>query len=366
MEKSNSPRAGALVSLSPLTSSFNKYVDLFSKAISDQGYAVGEFRWRLTVLRNSDVVIIHWPHQFFTSSSKLAAIKPILQLAVIWLSKNIWGTRFVWVAHNAASHDTEKPALLLARWFICSLDGIIYLSAYSRELIGALYPQSKTRASLVTVHGHYRDVAVTPPTGGRPLTGDVKLAYVGLIRPYKNLELLVDAAAKESGLELRVSGTSMDRALAERLVASVRQAPHITLDLWDAPISDEKFEAIVDSADAIVLPYCSVLNSGAMLFALSRNRPVLVPNIGSLPELRKIVGSDWIYLYEDFSRSVLRDFIGWLRKTKRSDRAPLDYYSWSRIGRELGEFIDSLRSKAMVIAHATEAPQKRNRVSRGN
>jgi glycosyltransferase involved in cell wall biosynthesis len=366
MQKSNSPRAGVLVSLSPLTSSFNKYVDLFSKAISDQGYAVGEFRWRPTVLRKSNVVIIHWPHQFFAPIRKLAIISPILQLAVIRLSKNLWGTRFVWVAHNAASHDTDKSVLPLARWFICSLDGIIYLSAYSRELIGALYPQSKTRVSLVTVHGHYRDVAVTPPTRARSIAGNVKLAYVGLIRPYKNLELLVDVTAKESGLELRVSGMSMDRALADRLLASARQAPHITFDLWDAPISDEKFEALVDSADAIVLPYRSVLNSGALLFALSRNRPVLAPNIGSLPELREVVGSDWIYLYEDFSRIVLRDFIGWLRKTKRNDMAPLDYYSWSRIGRELGEFIDSLRSKAIVKAHATEAPQKRNPVSPGN
>jgi beta-1,4-mannosyltransferase len=94
------------------------------------------------------------------------------------------------------------------------------------------------------------------------------------------------------------------------------------------------------------LPYRSVLNSGAMLFALSRNRPVLAPNIGSLPELRETVGPDWVYLYEgEFNQSVLNDFIAWMRKTKRGDMAPLDYYSWSRIGQELGKFIESLRSE---------------------
>jgi beta-1,4-mannosyltransferase len=321
-------------------------VDLFSKAISDQGYAVGEFRWRPGVLRKSDVVIIHWPHEFFTPGGKLARIRPFLKLGVILLSKFLWGTRFVWIAHNAAPHDTDKSAFSLARWFMRSLDGIIYLSAYSSDLIGTLYPECKTRASLVTVHGHYRDVAVTPPTAGRALTGDVKLAYIGLIRPYKNLELLVDAAAKVSGLELRVGGMAMDRALADKLLADAKQTPHITLDFWDAPVSDGKFEAIVDSADAIVLPYRSVLNSGAMLFALSRNRPVLAPNIGSLPELRETVGPDWVYLYEgEFNQSVLNDFIAWMRKTKRGDMAPLDYYSWSRIGQELGKFIESLRSE---------------------
>ena len=111
------------------------------------------------------------------------------------------------------------------------------------------------------------------------------------------------------------------------------------------PSSDAKFEAIVDSADAVVLPYRNILNSGAALFALSRNRPVLAPNIGSLPELRETVGSDWIYLYHgEFNQCVLIDFIAWMRRTKRSEVAPLDSYAWSRIGRDLGEFIELIRA----------------------
>jgi hypothetical protein len=42
------------------------------------------------------------------------------------------------------------------------VDGIIFLSAYSRQLIGELYPESRARRSLNPVMGHYRDTAVTP------------------------------------------------------------------------------------------------------------------------------------------------------------------------------------------------------------
>jgi hypothetical protein len=71
----------------------------------------------------------------------------------------------------------------------------------------------------VAVHGHYRDAAVAPLTA-RPIpTGDVKLAYIGQVRPYKNLEVLVDAATGVSGLQLLVCGMGIGRSIGDALLA---------------------------------------------------------------------------------------------------------------------------------------------------
>jgi hypothetical protein len=52
-----------------------------------------------------------------------------------------------------------------------------------------------------------------------------------------------------------------------------------------------------------------------------------------------------MYLYHGvFNQSVLIDFIGWMRTTKRGEVAPLASYDWSRVGRDLGEFIELIRS----------------------
>jgi beta-1,4-mannosyltransferase len=345
IRKYKSSREEAIICLAPLQLSANKYVDLFAKAIADQKYTVREFRWRVADLWKADVVVFHWPNEFFATDGNSTTIKSVIKLTGIWLSKHLFRTRFIWVAHNAAPHDATKLVPHLTRWFLRSIDGIIFLSAYSRDLISASYPESRERDSLVTVHGHYRDSAVTPLTGRPHLNGDVKLAFVGLVRPYKNLDQLIDSAAKVSGIQLVVSGMTMDRSLGDALIARAAHARHITLDLRDNPLGDAKLETIVDSADAVVLPYSNILNSGTALFALSRNRPVLGPNIGSLPELREKVGSEWIYLYDgEFDEHVLVDFVAWMRRTKRGAVAPLDYYGWSRIGRELGEFIELIRT----------------------
>lgn len=345
MRKPNSNRKKTVISLAPLNLPVNRYVDLFSKAISDQEYIVREFRWRPSILWKTNVVILHWPNEFFTTDGKWATTKSLMKIAAIRLAKFFRRTRFIWVAHNAAPHDTKKSVPRLTRWFLRSVDGIIFLSAYSRDLIGDLYPESRGRHSLVTVLGHYRDAAVTPLTVKPIPTEDVKLVYVGQIRPYKNLELLVDVATSVSGLQLLVYGVVKDRPLGDALLAKARLTSHITLDLQDEPIDDAKFEAIVDSGDAVVLPYRNILNSSAALFALSRNRPVLAPNIGSLPELRETVGADWIYLYDgEFNQSLLIDFLAWVRSTKRCEVAPLGAYAWSGIGRDLGQFLDLIQT----------------------
>jgi glycosyltransferase involved in cell wall biosynthesis len=175
-------------------------------------------------------------------------------------------------------------------------------------------------------------------------TGDINLVHFGLIRPYKNIEALVDAASSiSSGICLLVAGMAMDSEYCAVIRARARQAAHINLDFRETPIGDAELETIVDSADAVVLPYKNILNSGSALFSLSRNRPVLAPKIGSLPELRDTVGEEWIYLYEgEISQQILLEFKEWMLKTNRASIAPLDAYGLSRIGQDLRNFVEAM------------------------
>jgi glycosyltransferase involved in cell wall biosynthesis len=334
----------------PADSPSNRFVSLFAKSIADQGYGVADFRWMLPVAAAADVVVLHWPDEFFRRIELSQAARLVGKLLIMTIAKRLCGARFIWVAHNAIPHDADAGVPRLAAVFLRSLDGVIYLSAYSRELIEGLYPQSRRKRSLTTVHGHYRDVAVTLATPFRPPQGDVRLAYVGQIRPYKNLDVLVEAAAPiTSGLHLTLSGGvaggAANRAAVDLIAARAEALAHIKLDFGADALSDADFEARVDAADAVVLPYRRILHSGTALFALSRNRPVLAPKLGSLPQLRDEVGPEWIYLYDgELTSTVLEDFIRWLRETRRGAVAPMDAFDWPAIGRDLGRFIDEVRA----------------------
>jgi beta-1,4-mannosyltransferase len=336
-----------IVSLWPLDVPENRFIGMFSEAISKQGYIVRDFQWSSLGLERTNFVFLHWPDEFFVNKGRFGIPKSFFKLAIIQIARMLWGAKFIWVAHNAMPHDAASSTSARIRRFLRSLDGIVFLSEYSRGLINSLYPEIGKCNALVIVHGHYRDAAATPETPSTTPTGDIKLVHFGKIRPYKNLEVLVDVVSSiSSGFQLLVAGIATDRSLCAAIQERSQPVPHIRLDFRDAPIGDAELEAIIDSADAVVLPYKNVLNSGSALLSLSRNRPVLAPNMGSLPELRDAVGSDWVYLYDgEFSRQVLVDFRERMLKTKRASVAPLDAYEWSRIGQALHDFIEGMRGR---------------------
>ena len=331
-----------VISLDHISRADNPFIRAFSQAISEHGFIVREFRWSSLGLRKTDFIFLHWPDDFFTTKGKLGVIRSFIKLIALQIAKTLWGAKLIWIAHNAIPHDARNLNSLLRPWFLRLLDGVIFLSEYSRKLVGELYPEVREIKTLVVVHGHYRGVAVTRETPYVTSSGEIHLVQFGRIRPYKNIETLVDAVSSmSSGVHLLVAGMAGDRSLCAAIQKKSRQAANIKLDLRESPIGDAELETIVDSADAVVLPYRNILNSGSALFSLSRNRPVLAPNMGALPELRATVGQEWVYLYDgEFCQQVLVNFREWMLKTKRGRTAPLEAYEWDRIGTKLREFID--------------------------
>ena len=81
-------------------------------------------------------------------------------------------------------------------------------------------------------------------------------------------------------------------------------------------LPSEQVAAHLAAADVIALPYRAILNSGSALYALSVGRPVIAPQLGSLPELAAEAGTDWVEFYEgEFSAEKLRSALGEAKKT---------------------------------------------------
>ena len=341
---------GLNVALMPRQLSVNKFIDLFSSSIELGGHATREFSWGAKAGWSADVVILHWPDQFFLKRNWFGALKSYAKLWMLRAAKRLNGQRVVWVAHNVAPHDASAMDAALRDSFFDTLDGIIFLSHRSKQLVEQNYPRLAAKAQLVTVHGHYKDVALSAPSAYCAPQGAAKLAYVGLIRPYKNLDTLITAAAAlPDALSLSVSGmVSRDGgALLADLQARASGAPNIALDARPAPLDDADVERLIDACHGVVLPYRNILNSGSALHALSRNRPVLAPRIGSLPELQAHVGEDWLYLYDgELTPQVLRAFVQRLRAGDRGQAAPLDAYDWAPIGRQIDGFLRQIVAAA--------------------
>jgi glycosyltransferase involved in cell wall biosynthesis len=187
-----------------------------------------------------------------------------------------------------------------------------------------------------------------PPQPRRRPGKALNLIYFGQIRPYKNLNGLIAAARRfqPGDVQVKIMGWSKDPHFTRTLQEEAKSAPAVTLDIRDELVPQPELEAALDDSDGVVLPYRNILNSGAALFALSRNRPVLAPRLGTLPELQDEIGQDWVDLYDgDIGGEDLNEFATRLRRSN-ADTADLSRYEWGPIGESIGGFFDELSTKA--------------------
>ncbi len=343
----------------------NRFTQLFSEAVQQSGWKVREFSWGWRGLFAPRVVLIHWPGEMLTPSKLSERVKVLYKLAMLHLARNMLRTRLVWLVHETQPHDDIRTVQWSTRSFLSALDGTIYLSHASRRVSIADMPQLAAIPYLVTRHGHYREDLETPVQPRRTPGNRLELVYFGQVRPYKNLDGLIRAASKldPDTMRIRIIGWSKDPTFTRELETLAQSAPAIALDIRDSLVPQADLEDAINTSDGVVLPYRNILNSGAALLALSCNRPVLAPRLGSLPELQDEIGRDWVSLYDgDINEGHLRDFGDALR---RADRNVVDMplYDWPLVGDSIGEFFDQL-STARSPARASDPKAEAERTWR--
>lgn len=346
------------VGLSPKHSKENPFINLFAECFSAPRYKTHEFlepnltfkkykddAYNLSLsFKMYDLVILHWPDRYFRPAGMKGAVRKCMDFLVMYLSKRTKRTRYLWVVHNIKPHDVSRVDALTARWFFYFLDGVIFLSKSSREIAVQAYPALGRKPSLVTRHGHYLPAMQSPPRARAVSAGKTtSFLFFGQVRPYKNVEKLVQVFAEIPEMKLAVAGRAISADLALKIKGAAEGHDNILVLLRKEIVEDKELEALIDAADAVILPYADILNSGSVLLALSRNRPVLAPRSGSLPEIQKEVGPEWLSLYDgDIRPETVRDFHRAISRDSGGQAPDLSLYDWDGIGLEVRNFADAL------------------------
>jgi beta-1,4-mannosyltransferase len=309
-----------LVAMWPHRKNFdvNPYTALLADPMQRCNVEVIEFGWNLRSFF-SDVVHFHWPNDFFNTPTVQRQIQVWKNL--LWLAMfRAKGGHVVWTVHNAWPHDQSKRRSLQLRTFLALIDGIIFLNRTSKDIVLAEYAILRGKKSAVIPHGSF-DELFSIPSKQKKYTPHcpVRLGYFGLIRPYKQLDRLLNCMKDISTTEasLAVAGTSFGYPELEQQIKELaRGLRNVHLSL--AHLTHDQLMRFVDDSDAVILPYRDILNSGAAILALSRQRPIMVPSLGGMLELKEAVGANWVFCYSgDLTSEKFREFIGWVKTTPR-------------------------------------------------
>jgi glycosyltransferase involved in cell wall biosynthesis len=301
---------------------------------------VDGYHWKRLVRRRYDILHLHWPEGDLNRPKLVQALPRSLSLLGLLHWARARGSKVIWTIHNLSAHEGFHPRLekLFWRSFIPCVDGYISLSRAAQREALARFPRLGRVPGFVVPAGHYREAyarTISKSAARHELGIDSRatvLAFVGQVRPYKNIPGLIRAFQQlpDPSAVLLIAGESKALDLTAKLQTLSEVDPRVRLQLeW---ISDERLLGYLAAADLVVLPYAEVLNSGSALLALSFDRPILVPKAGSLGELQEAVGSAWVRTYTgELTTAELEDAASWALKTPRPAHAPLDLLRWDHI-----------------------------------
>jgi glycosyltransferase involved in cell wall biosynthesis len=109
--------------------------------------------------------------------------------------------------------------------------------------------------------------------------------FLGFIRPYKGVDVLLRAIAKlkDIDLHLHIAGECwLGPDALRQQVEDLGIGDRVTLDL--RYLGDEEVSGLLALADALVLPYREASGSGVAALALQYEKPVVATRVGGLIE----------------------------------------------------------------------------------
>ncbi len=205
---------------------------------------------------------------------------------------------FVWTVHNALPHECAHVDLeVRLRERIIETASVIHvMNPMTAEVVSQWYELPPDKVIQVP-HPLSPPVEVDRASARSRLGLDPDrriVAFLGQIRLYKGLDLLLDAVDLAAPVQAIVAGVpAMDlesASHAERAVLHPRVVPLLT------HLDPEKLGIVAAAADAIILPYRAMLNSGIVEVARAARTPIIAPD---LPHVRALIDPGTFYRHED-------------------------------------------------------------------
>ena len=251
-----------------------------------------------------DVYHINWFDQSLTFASFL--YRYYILLRIIFARK-----RIVWTIHNSVPHGGVPAYNRILRYLLLRYSSVIHImSEGSRELP---YLQPYLHKVVHIPHGDYfcsypdSDVDVRKRYG---IAANVPIVlFLGAIRPYKHIEILLEAFDFQDAA-LLICGSVRPPDYLYKLTGSAVGKRNVFFSPEFVP--DSELSAYLRTASFLVAPYSydSTLNSGTVLLACSYGKTMVCPDIAGVRDIQS--ESDCLYAYHYVDKA---DHAGKLRET---------------------------------------------------
>ena len=242
------------------------------------------------------------PFNWLRIGNELKAMAPDLIIVRYWLPlmapclgsilrrvKKNRKTKIICIADNIIPHEHRPGDTLFTKYFVKPIDAFVTMS----EKVKSDLLQFSSKPSKRIVHPLYDNFgeSVSKEEARKKLMLPEKekiILFFGFIRKYKGLDLLLEAMndvrIRQSGIRLLVAGEFYDnRTEYDAIIDKLNLADELILRTDF--IADSEVRYYLSAADFVIQPYKNATQSGVTPLAYHFEKPMLVTNVGGLPDL---------------------------------------------------------------------------------
>lgn len=344
------------ICFNPFQLNENKYVDIIVNAMNKNGievYSLKEVAKSLKLLNEIKIFHFNW-YENLNEKTVLATIFKYVEKIIFIKVLKLLNKKIVWTMHNKVQHNAKVSFLSrsLLKFIAKNSDKIFIHSNESRDVLYNYTKSDDIMKKLVYMeHPNYIDVYPGTTQDMRKQLDikkeDLVLLFVGQVRPYKNIEVLIKAFEDLNyyNVKLIIAGKPINEdyklELHERLKDNKNIIPIFQF------VDDDQLIELLNTSNIVVLPYDieSSLNSGTIFLSFSNNKTVISSCIGTIKDLED---EDFYFTYEydtDLNHiSNLKNVIKKVYKVFSNDETVLH-----KMGQQAFKYVEN-NNNAVIIA----------------
>jgi glycosyltransferase involved in cell wall biosynthesis len=251
------------------------------------------------------------------------------------------GRPLVLTAHDVLPREARPGQRAAQRRLYEHFDAVVVHSEHGRRRLVEELGVDAERVHVIA-HGLFEHLAADDSRVPPPFeTAKPVVLCFGLMRPYKGIDLLLQAWRGIDDAELWIVGMPrMD-------IATLRAAAPPGVRFVARFVDDDELPAYFRRADLVALPYREIDQSGVLFTALAFGKPLLLSDVGGFPELaatgaaRTFASGDTAALHAAL-RELLGDGDARAQLAARALELARGEYSWQAIGRRTLSLYESL------------------------
>ena len=239
------------------------------------------------------------------------------------------------IVDNAVAHEKRLGDAILVNYFLNKCKSHFTLSEKVKQDIYKINNSVSVESLFHPIYNTYSKITDKDSALKRLNLNEGKyILFFGLIRKYKGLDLAIKAMSNKSiikkNIKLIIAGEFYDSE--EKYQNLIRDLNLKNIIIYNQFIENKQVPDFFSVSNLVILPYTSATQSGVTQLAMYYKKPMLVTNVGGLPEIIEHNKDGYISSTnaEEMSKYILAYFSKDTNEIEMSSAISKkqSYYSW--------------------------------------